>query len=114
MLYLLLKIYKVINLTLYKHTVYLVLRKFCLLKKLVSIRYHTTLVIVTIRYHTTLLITLCAIIEDTWHYFMHRALHDVRIYKYIHKVHHFYQAPFGMVAEYAHPAETLSKFKHVM
>lgn len=58
-------------------------------------------------YHTTLLITLCAIIEDTWHYFMHRALHDVRIYKYIHKVHHFYQAPFGMVAEYAHPAETL-------
>lgn len=49
----------------------------------------------------------CAIIEDTWHYFLHRALHDRRVYKYIHKIHHHYQAPFGMVAEYAHPAETL-------
>jgi len=49
----------------------------------------------------------CLVIEDTWHYFMHRALHDKRIYKYIHKVHHNFQAPFGMVAEYAHPAETM-------
>lgn len=30
----------------------------------------------------------CAVIEDTWHYFLHRALHHRRIYKYIHKVHH--------------------------
>ncbi|XP_064644357.1 methylsterol monooxygenase 1-like [Lineus longissimus] len=49
----------------------------------------------------------CAVIEDTWHYFLHQALHDKRIYKYIHKVHHHYQVPFGMVAEYAHPAETM-------
>jgi methylsterol monooxygenase len=49
----------------------------------------------------------CLVIEDTWHYFLHRALHDKRIYKYIHKVHHNFQAPFGMVAEYAHPAETM-------
>jgi len=49
----------------------------------------------------------CLVIEDTWHYFMHRALHDKRIYKYIHKIHHNFQAPFGMVAEYAHPAETM-------
>lgn len=58
-------------------------------------------------YHTTVLVLACAVIEDTWHYFLHRALHDVRIYKYIHKVHHYFQAPFGMVAEYAHPAETI-------
>lgn len=50
---------------------------------------------------------ICAVIEDTWHYFMHRALHDKRIYKHIHKVHHHFQSPFGMTAEYAHPAETL-------
>ncbi|XP_055327770.1 methylsterol monooxygenase 1-like [Paramacrobiotus metropolitanus] len=49
----------------------------------------------------------CAVIEDTWHYFLHRALHHRSIYKHIHKIHHNYQAPFGMVAEYAHPAETL-------
>ncbi|XP_004717438.1 methylsterol monooxygenase 1 [Echinops telfairi] len=49
----------------------------------------------------------CAVIEDTWHYFMHRLLHHKRIYKYIHKVHHEFQAPFGIEAEYAHPAETL-------
>ncbi|KAF6020402.1 MSMO1 [Bugula neritina] len=52
-------------------------------------------------------ILVCAIIEDTWHYFVHRALHDKRIYKHIHKVHHHFQSPFGMTAEYAHPAETL-------
>lgn len=80
----------------------------------------------------------CAVVEDTWHYFLHRLLHHRRIYKYIHKVHHeftvskhtsqkvshntqthkpallllihfslFVQAPFGMQAEYAHPAETI-------
>ncbi|CAB1327107.1 unnamed protein product, partial [Coregonus sp. 'balchen'] len=30
----------------------------------------------------------CAVIEDTWHYFLHRLLHHRSIYKYIHKVHH--------------------------
>lgn len=49
----------------------------------------------------------CAVIEDTWHYFLHRLLHHKRIYKYIHKIHHEFQAPFGMEAEYAHPLETL-------
>lgn len=49
----------------------------------------------------------CSVIEDTWHYFLHFALHDRRIYKHIHKVHHHFQAPFGMTAEYAHPAETM-------
>ena len=45
-------------------------------------------------------------IEDTWHYFMHRALHHPSIYGYVHKVHHTYSAPFSFAAEYAHPIET--------
>jgi methylsterol monooxygenase len=58
-------------------------------------------------YVLALQVLTCAVIEDTWHYWLHRALHDRRIYKHIHKVHHYFPAPFGMVAEYAHPAETV-------
>jgi methylsterol monooxygenase len=43
--------------------------------------------------------------EDTWHYWFHRALHYGPLYKYIHKQHHKYAAPFGLTAEYAHPIE---------
>jgi methylsterol monooxygenase len=45
------------------------------------------------------------VMEDTFHYWMHRALHWGPLYKNIHKVHHQYSAPFGLAAEYAHPAE---------
>ena len=51
----------------------------------------------------------CLILEDTWHYWVHQLLHHRSIYKYVHKVHHHFQAPFGMVAEYAHPIETVGK-----
>ncbi|ESO90099.1 hypothetical protein LOTGIDRAFT_218137 [Lottia gigantea] len=58
-------------------------------------------------YNLALRVFGCAVIEDTWHYFLHFALHDRRIYKHIHKIHHHFQAPFGLTAEYAHPLETL-------
>lgn len=45
------------------------------------------------------------LMEDTWHYWGHRALHYGPFYKYIHKQHHKYAAPFGLTAEYAHPIE---------
>ncbi|KAF8583684.1 hypothetical protein K439DRAFT_1634216 [Ramaria rubella] len=45
--------------------------------------------------------------EDMYYYFAHQALHYGSLYKYIHKMHHKYSAPFGLAAEYAHPAETL-------
>lgn len=45
------------------------------------------------------------LIEDTWHYWFHRALHYGPLYKHIHKQHHKYSAPFGLTAEYAHPIE---------
>lgn len=45
------------------------------------------------------------VMEDTFHYWAHRALHWGPLYKNIHKIHHQYSAPFGLAAEYAHPAE---------
>lgn len=46
-------------------------------------------------------------LEDTWHYFSHRALHWGPLYKTVHKIHHKYSAPFGMAAEYASPIEVM-------
>jgi len=46
------------------------------------------------------------VIEDTYHYWCHRAMHHKSVY-WIHKVHHQFYSPFGMTAEYAHPLETL-------
>ncbi|RGP60218.1 c-4 sterol methyl oxidase [Fusarium sporotrichioides] len=51
-------------------------------------------------------ICICFVIEDTWHYWGHRALHYGPLYKSIHKMHHTYSAPFGLAAEYASPIET--------
>ncbi|KAI0791411.1 C4-methyl sterol oxidase [Abortiporus biennis] len=45
------------------------------------------------------------VFEDGFHFFAHRALHWGPLYKHIHKIHHKYAAPFGLAAEYAHPAE---------
>jgi len=51
-------------------------------------------------------ILLFAMVEDSWHYWAHRLLHVPWFYQNIHKQHHEYSAPFGLAAEYAHPAET--------
>ncbi|XP_062518021.1 methylsterol monooxygenase 1-like [Corticium candelabrum] len=58
-------------------------------------------------YNILLRMYACLLVEDTWHYFFHRLLHHKRLYKHVHKIHHNFQAPFGMVAEYAHPIETM-------
>lgn len=47
------------------------------------------------------------VMEDTWHYWFHRALHYGPLYKSIHKLHHTYSAPFGLAAEYASPIEVM-------
>jgi len=52
-------------------------------------------------------ITLFFAFEDMFHYFAHRGLHNKRLYKHIHKIHHEFSAPFGLAAEYAHPLEIL-------
>ncbi|CAG9952981.1 unnamed protein product [Clonostachys rosea f. rosea IK726] len=51
-------------------------------------------------------IAICFVIEDTWHYWVHRALHTKYLYKKVHKLHHTYSAPFGLASEYASPIET--------
>ena len=50
-------------------------------------------------------IAIFVVMEDTFHYWAHRGLHWGPLYKNIHKIHHQYSAPFGLAAEYAHPAE---------
>ncbi|KAM4056751.1 fatty acid hydroxylase superfamily protein [Hirsutella rhossiliensis] len=52
-------------------------------------------------------IAIIFVMEDTWHYWFHRALHYGPLYKAIHKMHHTYSAPFGLAAEYASPIETM-------
>ncbi|KAI9105851.1 hypothetical protein DFS34DRAFT_589130 [Phlyctochytrium arcticum] len=49
----------------------------------------------------------CLVCEDCYHYFTHRLMHHPRLYKYVHKLHHEFSAPFGLTAEYAHPIEVL-------
>lgn len=52
-------------------------------------------------------VLLFMVMEDTFHYFAHRLLHYGPFYRNIHKIHHQFSAPFGLAAEYAHPAEVL-------
>lgn len=59
--------------------------------------------ILTIAYQ----IAIFFVLEDTWHYWSHRALHWGPLYKNIHKLHHQFSAPFGLAAEYASPIEVL-------
>lgn len=59
------------------------------------------------RYEVAFLSVLFLVIEDFWEYWTHRLLHWGPLYRSIHKQHHEFQAPFGIVGEYAHPAETM-------
>lgn len=42
---------------------------------------------------------------ELFFYYFHRILHHKSIYKYIHKKHHKFTAPFAMVGQYQHPVE---------
>ncbi|KAI8798362.1 fatty acid hydroxylase domain-containing protein 2 [Biomphalaria glabrata] len=46
-----------------------------------------------------------AVVEEIGFYYSHRLLHHPRLYKYIHKKHHEWTAPVGIVSIYAHPVE---------
>ncbi|KAJ2495441.1 C-4 sterol methyl oxidase [Coemansia sp. RSA 2052] len=47
------------------------------------------------------------VLEDFWHYWIHRLFHWGPLYRSVHKIHHEFSSPFGMTAEYAHPLETI-------
>lgn len=47
------------------------------------------------------------LVEDFLNYWVHRALHLPWLYTRVHSVHHAYDAPFAVVAAYAHPAEVV-------
>jgi len=50
---------------------------------------------------------LCLVGEDFFHYWIHRYLHTPWAYKFIHKEHHHYLAPFGLSATFSHPVEIM-------
>ncbi|XP_017463115.1 PREDICTED: fatty acid hydroxylase domain-containing protein 2-like, partial [Rhagoletis zephyria] len=47
------------------------------------------------------------LVQETSFYYLHRLLHRGRLYRYVHKVHHYWQAPIAISAIYCHPAEHL-------
>ncbi|KAJ2178580.1 C-4 sterol methyl oxidase, partial [Coemansia sp. RSA 518] len=38
------------------------------------------------------------VLEDFWHYWIHRLFHWGPLYRRVHKIHHEFSAPFGMTA----------------
>ncbi|KAI8478178.1 fatty acid hydroxylase domain-containing protein 2-like isoform X1 [Branchiostoma floridae x Branchiostoma belcheri] len=45
------------------------------------------------------------LVEEVMFYYSHRLLHQPALYKRIHKKHHEWTAPIGIVAVYSHPVE---------
>lgn len=54
------------------------------------------------RYELLVQLPIFLLIEDTYFYWMHRALHTPFLYKHIHKMHHQYKHPNSWAVEYAH------------
>ncbi|XP_072846127.2 fatty acid hydroxylase domain-containing protein 2 [Pogona vitticeps] len=48
---------------------------------------------------------ICTLIEEILFYYSHRLVHHPLLYKHIHKKHHEWTAPIGIVSLYAHPVE---------
>lgn len=55
----------------------------------------------TILYH----LLVFALVQEVTFYYFHRLLHQGKLYKLIHKVHHHWQAPIAIAALYCHPFE---------
>lgn len=57
-------------------------------------------------FHWVLLeLSVFALVEEILFYYSHRLFHHPSIYKHVHKQHHEWTAPVGVVSLYAHPLE---------
>ncbi|KAG9266176.1 fatty acid hydroxylase domain-containing protein 2 [Astyanax mexicanus] len=57
-------------------------------------------------FHWVLLeLAICGMLEEILFYYSHRLFHHPAFYKHIHKIHHEWTAPIGVVSLYAHPVE---------
>ncbi|XP_026888659.1 fatty acid hydroxylase domain-containing protein 2 [Electrophorus electricus] len=57
-------------------------------------------------FHWVLLeLAVCGLLEEIFFYYSHRLFHQPLFYKHIHKIHHEWTAPVGVVSLYAHPVE---------
>ncbi|VDI64835.1 methylsterol monooxygenase [Mytilus galloprovincialis] len=50
-------------------------------------------------------IIMFSLVEEFGFYYSHRLMHHPIVYKYIHKIHHEWTAPIGIICIYAHPLE---------
>ncbi|NWY12354.1 FXDC2 protein, partial [Aphelocoma coerulescens] len=50
-------------------------------------------------------LSIFTVVEEILFYYTHRLVHHPVLYKYIHKKHHEWTAPIGVVSIYAHPIE---------
>ncbi|XP_069131477.1 fatty acid hydroxylase domain-containing protein 2-like [Argopecten irradians] len=46
-----------------------------------------------------------SLVEEVGFYYTHRLFHHPKLYRFIHKRHHEWTAPIGIIALYAHPVE---------
>ncbi|XP_068701654.1 fatty acid hydroxylase domain-containing protein 2-like isoform X1 [Montipora foliosa] len=52
-------------------------------------------------------IAIYSLVDELGFYYSHRLFHHPAIYRHIHKIHHEWTAPVGIVSIYAHPIEHL-------
>lgn len=50
-------------------------------------------------------LTVFSLVEELGFYYSHRMMHHRNLYSYIHKRHHEWTAPIGIISLYAHPIE---------
>ncbi|XP_063063244.1 fatty acid hydroxylase domain-containing protein 2-like isoform X2 [Engraulis encrasicolus] len=50
-------------------------------------------------------LSFCLLVQEVLFYYSHRMFHHPALYKHIHKMHHEWTAPMGVVSVYAHPIE---------
>jgi sterol desaturase/sphingolipid hydroxylase (fatty acid hydroxylase superfamily) len=78
------------------------------LPSIIEVRVHTYLCAIIVYYLKVLThLFISVIVNEVWFYYSHRILHHPVMYKHVHKMHHEWTSPVGVVAVYCHPFEHL-------